>query len=82
MQGDIEKIERLQRRVTRIPTSYEKLEYENMLKRLSFTTLQEKRMRGDLIETYNVLSNRESIDWVKPLILRKNVDISGSAFSV
>ena len=39
-------------------------------------------MRGDLIETYKVLSDRESIDWVKPLNLRKNVDISGPASSV
>ena len=39
-------------------------------------------MRGDLIETYKVLSNRELIDWMKSLNLRKNVDLSGSAVSV
>ena len=39
-------------------------------------------MRGDLIKTYKVLSNRERIDWVKRLNLRKNVDISGPASSV
>ena len=46
------------------------------------TTLQNRRMRGDLIETYKVLSDRDSIDWVKPLNLRKNVDISGPSSSV
>ena len=41
LQGDIDKIERVQRRVTRIPTGFEKLEYEDRLKRLSSTTLQD-----------------------------------------
>ena len=45
LQGDIDKIERVQRRATRIPTGFEKLEYEDRLKRLSFTTLQDSRMR-------------------------------------
>ena len=39
-------------------------------------------MRGDLTETYKVLSNRESIDRVKLLNLRKNVDISRPALNV
>ena len=82
LQGDIDKIDRVQRRATRIPTGFEKLEYEDRLKKLSLTTLQDRRMRGDLIETYTVLSNRESINWVKPLNLRKNVDITGPASSV
>ena len=82
LHGDIDKIERVQRRVTRIPTGFEKLEYEDRLKRLSLTTLQDRRMRGDLIETYKVMSGKESIDWVKPINLRKNVDISGPAASV
>ena len=34
-------------------------------------------MRGDLIEMYNVISRRESINWVKLLNLRRNVEISG-----
>jgi len=82
LQGDIDKIERVQRRATRIPTGFDKLEYEDRFKRLSLTTLQDRRMRGDLIETYKVMSGKESIDWVKPINLRKNVDISGPAASV
>ena len=39
-------------------------------------------MKGDLIEMWKVLSNRESIVWTKPLNLRKNVGISGPALSV
>ena len=59
-----------------------KLEYENRLNRLSLTTLQDRRIRGDLIEANKLLNNRDSIDWVKPLNLRKNVNISGPALNV
>ena len=34
LQGDIDKIERVHRRAIRIPTDFEKLEYEEKLKRL------------------------------------------------
>ena len=38
-------------------------------------------MRGDLIEMYKVMSSRKSIDWEKPLNLRKNVELSGPEVS-
>ena len=85
LQEDIDKIERVKRWVTRVPTGFEKLEYEERLKMLS---LNNRRLRGDLIETvnviemYNVICNRENINWFKPLNLRKNKDISGQAESV
>ena len=47
LQGDIDKIERVQRKVTRIPTGFEKFEYEDKLKKLSMNTLKDRRMRGD-----------------------------------
>ena len=82
LQGDIEKIERVRRRATRIPTGFEKLEYEQRLKRLNLTTLKERRLRDDLIEMYKVIISREPIDWGKPLNLRKNVKVSGFTESV
>ena len=72
----IDKIERVQRRVTRVSTGFEKLDYEERLKRLSLITLDDRRLSGDLIETNKVMSNRENINWVKPLSLRKNMDLS------
>ena len=44
LQGDIDKIERVQRRASRIRTSFEKIENENRLKikRLSMTTFKNK----------------------------------------
>ena len=82
LQGDIDKIERVQRRVTRIPFGFAILQYEERLKRFNLTTLKDRRLRGDLIEMYKVMSSRESDNWVKPLNLRKNMDISGPATNV
>jgi hypothetical protein len=56
LQRDIDKIERVQRRAIGIPTVFEKLEHEDRLKTLSLTTLQDLIIKGDLIETYKVLS--------------------------
>ena len=80
--GEIDKIERVQRRATRIPIGFEKLEYEERLKRLCMSSLKDRRLIGDLIEMYEVMSSRESIKWVKPLDQRKNVYISGPAESL
>ena len=44
-----------------------------------FNLTKDMRLRGYLIEMYKVTSSRESIYWVKPQNLRKNMDISGIA---
>ena len=82
LQADIEKVESVQRRVTRIPTGFGKLEYEERLQRLDLTSLKDRRLRGDIIEKYKVISSIGSIEWVKPINLRRNVDISGPALNV
>ena len=76
LQADIDKVESVQRRATRIPTGFGKLEYEETLKRIGLTTLKDRRLRGDLIEMYKVISRRESIEWVKPLNLYTSIRTS------
>ena len=53
---DIEQIERVQRRITRLPQELKNLQYEERLSQLNLTTLKERRMRGDLIETFKILN--------------------------
>ena len=53
---DMEMIERVQRRVTRLPLELRDLPYETRLNILSLTTLRDRRTRGDLIETYKIIN--------------------------
>ena len=38
------------------------LPYEERLKELELTTLKERRVRGDMIETYKIITGKEDID--------------------
>jgi hypothetical protein len=50
------KLESIQRKVTKIVNGLEDFTYEQRLKSLGLTTLLERRMRGDLIETFKILN--------------------------
>ena len=52
LKGDIETLERIQHRVTRLVKSLRKLPYEERLKRLKLTTLEERRRRGVKIQLF------------------------------
>lgn len=58
--GDIETMERIQRRVTRIPPDIRHLPYLERMKLFNITTLKERRLRGDLIETFKIVTNSYS----------------------
>lgn len=49
-------LERVQRRVGRIPSELSNLPYEATLATLNLPLLKKRRLRGDLIEAYKVLS--------------------------
>ena len=48
-------IEAVQRSFTRVVDGMQELSYQQRLKKLGLTTLLERRMRGDLIETFKIL---------------------------
>ena len=47
---------------TKIVKGLMKMEYEERLKRLKMTTLENRRLRDDMIETWNILNGRQDID--------------------
>ena len=59
---DILCLEKIQRAATKIVPGLKKLAYGDRLKRLGLTTLETRRKRGDLIETYKILTGKENIE--------------------
>ena len=76
------KIEKVQERATKIPCEFSELSYEERLRRMKSTTLNDRRIRGDLIEMYKVVNEQEHIEWVNFTKLRSNLEITGPAMEV
>jgi hypothetical protein len=59
--GDINKLEKVQRRATRLPPAIRNLDYSQRLHVLGLTPLHTRRIRGDLIQTYKLVNGLESV---------------------
>ena len=59
---DIFKLEQVQRRATRLVPQLNDTPYEERLKIFNLTTLEERRIRGDAIETYKFMHGLENVD--------------------
>ena len=59
---DINKLERVQRRATKHIQELKHLCYERRLLECRLTTLETRRLRGDLIEVFKILNGYEDID--------------------
>jgi len=55
-QMDIEKVERVQMRATRMVKQLKNRSYEDRLKLLNLPTLKYRRLRRDMIQVYNIIS--------------------------
>jgi len=62
---DIEKLEEVQHKATRLVPELRKKRYEDRLKKLRLTSLETRRKRGDLIEFYKVLNGSDQVIWQK-----------------
>ena len=56
------KIERIQRVATKMVPELKDLSYEERLEAMSLPTLQERRVRGDLITMFKLVNNMEKVD--------------------
>ena len=59
---DIDRLERVQRRATKMIPKLRNISYEMRLKECGLTTLETRRLRGDQIEVFKIVNGYENID--------------------
>ena len=74
---DIDTLERIQRRATKMIPELRDLSYEERLKECGLTTLETRRLRGDQIEVFKILNGYENIDRNMFFSLKKDSRIRG-----
>jgi ribonuclease P/MRP protein subunit RPP40 len=65
-------LEKVQRRASKIPNTSRTLKYNERLNKMSITTLDLRRRRGDLIQFYKSLNGLERIEWYQKPNLKTN----------
>src|SRR5437870_11203043 len=63
LKNNIDNIEKVQNRATKMTENYKCLTYENRLVRTGLTTLEERRTRGDLIEVFKMIKGLNKTDY-------------------
>ena len=61
-QKDIEVLEKVQRRATRMIVECKGFSYEDRLRMVELTTLETRRLRADLIEVYKMLTGKDNVN--------------------
>ncbi|CAF0717531.1 unnamed protein product [Brachionus calyciflorus] len=75
-------IERVQRRATKLVPKLRNLDYETRLRMTGLTTLEKRRERGDLIQFYKVYNGINKIIWFHPFKPALSINTTGPASSV
>ena len=63
LRKDIDSMERVQRRATKLVTECKGLSYESRLKTLALISLEERRTRGDLIQVFKLIKGIDNVDY-------------------
>ena len=61
LKRDIECLEKVQRRATKLVKGFKKLSYQDRLRKLGLTILADRRLRGDLIQAYKIITGKEKV---------------------
>jgi hypothetical protein len=73
LRKDVVKIEKVQRRATKLIPSLRNLPYEDRLKKLNLTTLEQRRIRMDMMEIYKILHSIDKLDYHKYISISNNI---------
>jgi len=55
LRGDVDRLERVQRRATKRLEGFEGIDYKDRLRELGLMTLETRRVKADLIEVFKIL---------------------------
>ena len=61
-QKDVEALEKVQKKFTRMLTRMEGISYEERLEKLGLFSLERRRLRDDLIEVYKIMRGMDRVD--------------------
>jgi hypothetical protein len=63
LKKDVEALEKIQRRATRVPSKLRAMDYEQRCKAMGLTSLVQRRTRGDLIQQFKIANNLDIVEW-------------------
>jgi len=72
LQKDINLLESVQHRATKMITDMRNLSYEQRLSRCMLTTLETRRLRGDLIEVFKIMKGFDDLDYRDFFVISTN----------
>lgn len=72
LRKDIIKLEKVQRRATKLIPSLRNKSYEERLRHLNLYSLEKRRVRGDMIEVWKIMKGKENVDRAKLFTLDEN----------
>ena len=78
----IQDLEKVQRRATKLVKGIRKLSYKERLMRLNLPILKFRRLRGDMIEVYKILSGKYDAQIVPNLAKSETVATRGNSFKL
>ena len=82
LKKDIDKIERVQHRATKMIEECRGMGYEERLKFTGLTTLEDRRTRGDMIEVFKMLKGISKVDSSRWFRLAENSRTRGHSFKL
>ena len=82
LKRDIENLERVQKRATKLIFECKGLKYENRLKITGLTSLNDRRTRGDMIEVFKMIKGFNKMDYEQFFKLSGNSKTRGHSYKL